>query len=368
VPVKKEIDPSSVKKIGILRANALGDFIVTLPALDALKAHFPNAEIILFGKEWHQSFCEESEDGTKRTYVDRVIAVPIIKGIRDEKDKEEDSQLQKKFFEQVNKERIDIGISFQGRGIAAMPFFEKAGVKHIVSLTSSESNSPTFQSPYYYYQPEVIRYLDIISLVGVKPSVIEPSLTLLKKDLAEAQEFLKTNSVDQFIAIHPCGSDNRRMWSKAKFKQLISQIVAQGHHVIVTGSAGENSYIQSIIPSDTSCVINSAGKLSLGGLAALYKLSLLVVSVDTGPLHLAVAAGAKTIGMYWAPNVINWAPLSRVKHRPVVNWELKCPQCGIVPNDPFPYEPVTSTCDHNVSFIENITVDEVMAQIKLLLN
>jgi ADP-heptose:LPS heptosyltransferase len=366
--VQKEIDPSSVKKIGILRANALGDFIVTLPAIESLRSHFKNAEIVLFGKEWHKNFCEDSCNGEKRTSVDRVIVVPVMQGIRDEKNELPNQELQEKFFAAAQQESFDIGISFQGRGISSIPFFEKVGAKQIVSLTSPGSSHSAFHSSYYYYQHEVLRYIDIVSLIGVKASMIEPNVKLLKKDVLEAQQFLARNSINQYISIHPCGSDNRRMWSRDKFKQLILELVEQGQNVVLTGSNSEKNYIQSIIPSDTMCVINSAGQLSLGGLAALYNLSKLVISVDTGPLHLAIAAGAKTIGMYWAPNVINWAPLSRVNHRPVINWELKCPKCGIIPNDPFPYEPVTSTCDHNVSFIDEITVDEVMTQIKLLLN
>jgi len=47
-----------VHKIAVLRANALGDFIFTLPALEALRTAYPNAEIVLLAKEWHASFLE----------------------------------------------------------------------------------------------------------------------------------------------------------------------------------------------------------------------------------------------------------------------------------------------------------------------
>lgn len=45
-----------VRKIAVLRANALGDYVFSLPALDALRAAYPQAEIVLLGQPWHARF------------------------------------------------------------------------------------------------------------------------------------------------------------------------------------------------------------------------------------------------------------------------------------------------------------------------
>lgn len=45
-----------VQKIAIVRANAIGDFVVTLPALQALRVAYPQAELVLLGRPWHKSF------------------------------------------------------------------------------------------------------------------------------------------------------------------------------------------------------------------------------------------------------------------------------------------------------------------------
>ena len=60
-----------VHKIAVLRCNALGDFIFTLPALDALRAAYPHAEIVLLGKPWHAEWL-----ATRPSPIDRVVAVP----------------------------------------------------------------------------------------------------------------------------------------------------------------------------------------------------------------------------------------------------------------------------------------------------
>src|SRR3954451_5117409 len=104
----------NIKKIGVLRANALGDFIVTLPALQALRATYPDSEIILLGNSWHRQFLTGG-----RTPVDRVIVVPVKKGIRNEGGQKEDQTEINAFVKQMQEEQFDVMLNFQGNGISA---------------------------------------------------------------------------------------------------------------------------------------------------------------------------------------------------------------------------------------------------------
>jgi len=67
---------SGVHKIAVLRANALGDFIFTLPALEALRTMYPHAEIVLLAKEWHAAFLAQ-----RPSPIDRVIVIPNYGGV-----------------------------------------------------------------------------------------------------------------------------------------------------------------------------------------------------------------------------------------------------------------------------------------------
>jgi ADP-heptose:LPS heptosyltransferase len=353
---------ADVKKIAIIRANALGDFIVTLPAIYAVRAAYPAAEIILLGKPWHRKFLIE-----KRSPVDRVIVIPAAKGLWEEADQKENSEELERFFREIRKENLDIAIHFHGKGIAANPFLKKMGAKITVGMISAESEKIDRHISFYYYQPEVIRYLEIVSLIGAQPVMLEPVIKILPNDLEELSEFLGDSGNNSFAVLHPCGTDPRRMWQKEKFSKVADILSEKKLKVFFTGSAEDFSYVEEIIFDMKSYAVNACGKLSLGGTAALFSLSRIVIGIDTGPLHLARAAGARTVGLYWAPNVINWAPLTREKHRPVISWELHCPHCGIIPNDPYPFEPVTSMCPHQFSFIGNISVEEVISASENLL-
>ncbi|WP_081671043.1 glycosyltransferase family 9 protein [Sporocytophaga myxococcoides] len=355
------IDKKEVKKIGILRANALGDFIVTLPAIQSLSHFFPNAEIILLGKEWHKFFLEEkNEGGLKRTCINRVIVIPVMNGLREEPGMTENSIEVESFFTSIKKENFDLVISFQGKGNAAIPFLKRLNSKYTIGLSCEDSDQPDCSLSFHYYQSELIRYLEVASLAGAPLYLSPPKINLFQRDYSEAKDFLNANNIkNRFIAIHTCGKDIRRMWTKEKFSDLSKLLVNSGFIVILTGSEEDKKYNDEIVNMSGIDIYNSSGKFSIGGLAALYNISSLVISIDTGALHVAIAAQAKTVGLYWAPNLINWAPLTREKHRPVIGWDIKCSVCGIAPVDPYPFEPHTEKCQHQQSFIESISVEEV---------
>jgi ADP-heptose:LPS heptosyltransferase len=92
------------------------------------------------------------------------------------------------------------------------------------------------------------------------------------------------------------------------------------------------------------------GRISLGGLAGLLSRCAVVVSNDSGPLHLATAVGAATVGIFWAPNVITASPPLRTRHRPAISWRLNCPVCGDTLFD--------GSCEHRASIVADIPVEE----------
>lgn len=342
----------NVKKIAVLRANALGDFIVTLPALQALRATYPQAELVLLGKPWHQEFLVKG-----RTPVDRVIVVPVKKGIRNEADRAENTSDVKSFFEKMRGEQFDIAISFQGYGISANPFLKQLGAKLTVGSWTKEAEKPDRFIEYYYYQHEVLRYLEVVKLVGAVTTASEPRLSILDADKKEITQLKNYLGGRPYVLINPVANDNRRMWPWENYIALGDAFRKRNLEVIFTGSEADRMIADTIINSMHQSAINACG-VSIGGLAALASSATVMVSPDTGPLHVAQAVQCPTVGIYWAPNVINWAPLNRRIHRPVISWKLECPYCGIVPNNPYPFEP-SATCRHEVSFVRNIPVEEV---------
>ena len=349
----------NVRKIAILRANALGDFIVTLPAIAAVRAAYPEAEITLLGRPWHAAFLVPG-----RTPIDRVEVVPVMPGIREEAGQDEDARGTADFFARMRAKHFDLALGFHGRGVAANPFLSRLGARVTAGLTSDGAAPLDRELPFDYYQSEVVRYLEVVALVGAPPVTLDPAVAILTADRKEVNTFLDRlpgfRPDGPYVVLHPCAVDVRRMWPAPYFAAAGDAFAARGYQVLITGSEADQPVVSSIVEAMRRKGFAAAGGLTLGGLAALLADSVLTIASDTGPLHLARAAGARTVGIHWAPNLINWGPVTRSRHRAAVSWQMPCPQCGVVPNNPYPFEPQAEGCKHLVSFVQDVGVMEVL--------
>lgn len=343
----------NVKKIAVLRAGALGDFMVILPALHALRHTYPQAEIVLLGKCWQHEFLVKG-----RSPVDRVEVVPVKHGVGHEHGQHEDIYALEDFFTRMRAEAFDIAISFQGNGLSANAFVNQLGARVTAGSWCEGAANLDRSIHYYYYQHEVMRYLEIATLVGATTDIYEPSVHVLPGDWDEVKRFNIDHESESYILINPVANDIRRMWPLENYSTLADSLAERNVSVVFVGSMADHAIANDIINRMQRSAINACG-ISIGGLAALASRASLMIAPDTGPLHVAQAVQCPTIGLYWAPNVINWAPLNRALHRPVISWQLTCPLCGIIPNDPYPFEPQT-TCRHEVSFIQDIPAASIL--------
>ncbi|MCW3111207.1 MAG: glycosyltransferase family 9 protein, partial [Segetibacter sp.] len=279
----------NIQKIAILRANALGDFIVTLPALNALRNAYPDAEIVLLAKSWHQHFLIKG-----RSPVDRVIVVPVKKGIRNENGQVENENEVEIFIKQMQEERFDVVFNFQGNGISANPFIKRFGAKLTVGLTCEKAEKPDRSIDYYYYQSEVIRFLEVVKLIEATTSEIEPSLNVLAQDKEEVKGFMSILKNKPYVVLHPVAMDTRRMWPLENYARLADELKQRHFEIVFTGATEDKQVIDDIIYNMNYTAINACGNFSLGGLAAVLSEASVMISADTGPLHLARAVNTPT--------------------------------------------------------------------------
>ncbi len=334
-----------VRKIAVLRANGLGDFVFALPALDALRATYPEAEIVYLGKAWHKTFLE-GRPGP----VDRVVVIPPCGGVGEAENFKVDEAALDAFFEEMRGEHFDLAFQLHGGGRYSNPFTCRLGARLTAGLKAPNAVPLDRWIPYTYFQREVLRYLEAVSLVGAAPVRLEPRLVVTTSDLQEATAAMP--DADRPIAVlHPGASDPQRRWPAEKFAAVGDALVEAGVQVVVTGTGDESTLVEAVVASMRLASQNLCGRLSLGGLAGLLSRSAVTVSNDSGPLHLAAAVGAATVGIFWCFNHINAAPFTRARHRPQISWRLDCPACGAVR----PYQ----HCDHHDSFVAIVPVEDV---------
>ena len=336
----------AVRKIAVLRANSLGDLMFALPALEALRTTYPQAEIVLLAQTWHRQFFDQRPGP-----VHRVIPIPVWKGVRDEEPgNPEDPDEQDRFFGEMGTERFDIALQAHGGGRNSNPFLLRLGARLTVGHRTPDAAVLDRWIPYVYYQSEVLRYLELVSLVGASTAEIEPRLQVTEDDRREAINLVPRDR--PIVVMHPGASDPRRQWPAAKFAAVGDALVRQGPRVVVTGVQAERGLVDSVVEEMSEPAIGLCGVLTLSGLAGLLSLASLVISNDTGPLHLARAVGAPTVGIYWGVNLITAGPITTARHRPVVSWRLDCPDCG--------FDYMTGRHHHLSSLVTEISVEEVL--------
>src|SRR3954454_16148500 len=113
-----------IRKIAVLRANALGDYIFCLPALQALRETFPQAEIVLLGRAWHQEYLQHRPGP-----VDRVVVVPLYPGISEREGFIPNEEVLSEFFYRMQAEHFDIAFQIHGGGRNSSPFLLRLGAK-----------------------------------------------------------------------------------------------------------------------------------------------------------------------------------------------------------------------------------------------
>lgn len=337
---------TNINKIAILRANGIGDYIFSIPAIQAIRNAYPQAEIVLLGQEWHSSFL-----ANRPGPVDRVLVVPGNLGLRDSPSTREELVRLEGFFSHVQNEQFDLAIQMFGGGRYSNRYIKRLGARYTVGLKAPDAEELDRWVPYIYFQPEILRFLEVARLIGATTEDIEPHINIIPEDLQESLEILPQGD-RPLIALHLGAGDRRRRWSPVKFAEVADVLSADGNQVIIIGTEFETETINEMYIHMNWPVINLVNQLSLGGLAGILSRCSLVISNDSGPVHLAGAVGTATIPIYWCGNLINAGPVTRTQHRPMVSWQLDCPVCGrdII------YDP----CDHQVSFVDKIDVDEVL--------
>src|SRR5438270_4909378 len=254
-----------VRRIAVLRANALGDFIFALPALEALRAAYPQSEIVLLAKKWHATFLQ-GRPGP----VDRIVTVPPYPGVGEEPGTpgtryslECTAELEQ-FFEAMAQERFDLAIQMHGGGRYSNPFLLRLGASMTVGLKTPDAVPLDRWVSYIYFQPEILRYLEVVSLVGAAPIVLESSISVIEEDLLEAQSEVP-ESARPLVALHPGAGDPQRRWPTEKFAAVGDVLAAMGAQVVVTGMKEEEKLVEAVVTNMKAGVQNLCVRVSLGG-------------------------------------------------------------------------------------------------------
>jgi ADP-heptose:LPS heptosyltransferase len=340
---------SGVRRIAVLRANGLGDLIFALPALEALRRAYPSSEIALLATDWHRALLE-GRPGP----VDRIVTVPALLGLGGAG---RDAAAEEEFYARMRAERFDVAVQMHGGGRDSNPVVARLGARVTVGFRTPDAAALDLWLPYVYLQPEVLRYLELVALLGAAPAELEPRLAVTAADVEEADAVVRGGG--PLAVLHPGATDVRRRWPAERFAAVGRALAGDGAEVLVSGTEDERELTWEVARRSGGAARDVSGRLSLGGLAGLLSRARVVVSNDSGPLHLAAAVGAPTVGIFWGPHVVNSTLAARARHRPLAAFALECPRCRA--------NALAGDCGHRDTLVGAVRTAEVLAAARDLL-
>ena len=256
----------------------------------------------------------------------------------------------------MQRESFDLGVQMHGGGRHSNSLLSEIGPRVTVGLRTPDAPPLDRWLPYEYFQHEVVRNLEIAALAGARPRTLQAEWTVSADALDHARRVYPnadTDDAPSFVVLFPGAGDARRRWGAVNFAELGDRLAFMGREVVLVGSSSDQSLTECVAMAMSQPAIDLAGSLSVPALAALLSRAGLVVANDSGPLHLARAVNTPTVGIYWCGNLINAGPLTNGRHHVALSWRLDCPTCGA--------NCMADGCDHQVSFVDDVPVDQVAA-------
>ena len=284
-------------RILIVKLGSIGDIVHTLPALAALRAALPQAELSWVVERRSAEILRDNP------LLDRLIEVDT-KALRRGLVSGETLRAPRQQLRRLRASAFDIALDFQGL-LKSASIARLSGARRVFGYSRSGLREPA----------SALLLSKTVS-IPARTHVIQKALLLLEGALGVALPktpsfHIQTTPQDEadamaaaahtggrYAILNPGGGWPTKLWSVERFGKLADQLWASyGISSLVTYGPGEIELAESVRQSSASGKAQPVS-LSLKGFYSLARQAAVYVGGDTGPTHIAVAAGAPIVGLF----------------------------------------------------------------------
>lgn len=263
----------STNRILVLSTTALGDTLWATPALESLRSSFPEAHIAVLTSEIGEQVLRHNP-WTDQIYL---LKEPLLS----------------RFFSlwrTLRKERFDTVLIFHASQRLALPLAALLGASRIIGTSGiNKGLDELLTAPIApKYQHEIVRRLELVERIGAKRCTEKLSYFIQPEE--------RVAPIPK-IAIHPGSKDAFKRWPPEHFITLGKRLQELGHKILITGTREEWPLMESIARQIPGAELLDP-TLSLRAFAAHLEQIQLLISNDTGPVHLACALETPVIALY----------------------------------------------------------------------
>ncbi len=287
----------------IVKTSAIGDVIHTLPALTALRRHYPRARI-----DW---LIEEAAVEAVRGHeaLDHLLIWRRKTSIRQFRNGNRLAVVQeiRRLAKEVRLTRYDLLIDFHAL-LKTSLWVLLARAERKVGFGRGMAHA---EGSYLFLNERVPavsmevhaleRGLILLKALGIPADKVVYGFPILEEHQAEAHRLLSAEGVmpnDRLVAIHPMALWDTKLWPSACFGAVADRLIEQGFRVAFTGGPADREALDEICRGMAHPAIRLDGRTSLKTLAGVYRLATVLLSTDTGPMHLAAAVGTPVVALF----------------------------------------------------------------------
>jgi ADP-heptose:LPS heptosyltransferase len=275
-------------KILVCHQGAVGDLILALPAIKALRDALLPARLEMLGHPWTLALVHG------RPYADAVI--DINRG-----------DMAPLFQQHAPLPRTIT--AYLGTFAAAFCFsrsetlahnFRRAGIRHVYTL-------PSFPETRTHVTDH---HLLSLKSLGISPTSAVPLIRVREEEQREARKFLRSQGWDpaRIVALHPGAGSRKKAWPAARFAALARTLANQSHTLLIIQGPADEGAVQETVKELADIPYLLVQDLSLTRLAALLSFASLFIGNDSGISHLAAALNIPTIALFGPTDPYVWAP------------------------------------------------------------
>jgi len=305
-------DFTDVKNILVIKLRNIGDVLLTVPTIRALRETFPNARVSVL-----------VNPGTEAMLTENPLVYEVIVLNRKEKKKGLSGKVRGGlgFMKTLRAKGFDMTVDLTGGDRAALTGFT-AGARYRLGPDPGGKGFKGKRFLYTHKAPQpapmthtVLRNLSVVRPFGIDTSDLTVDFFTTKEDEAIVREILNKEGLGggdkkPFVHVHPVSRWLFKCPPSAFMASLLDEAVTQGITVVITSGpdSREQALVKEITDHMQQKAVNLSGQLSLKGLGALSKKAAFFFGVDSAPMHIASAVGAPVVALFGPSGAFDWGP------------------------------------------------------------
>ncbi|MBX6343149.1 MAG: glycosyltransferase family 9 protein, partial [Thermomicrobiaceae bacterium] len=224
--------PEPPRRVALVRASRIGDFLCATPTFRALRAALPEAEITLVALPFVRDLVARSP------HLDRFVAFPGFPGIAEQLF---DARRAVAFFERMQRERFDLAVQLHGSGVYSNPFTLLLGARVTAGFVRPGDGAGRLAAalPFPQAGHEVERVLAMAEFLGAPPCGLATEFPLLAEDHAAAEALLRGAS-RPLVGLHPGAREREKRWPPSSFARVARALLDErGGTAVLLGGEDE---------------------------------------------------------------------------------------------------------------------------------